>query len=445
MDTWMRQVFVPAALGQTVSDVLFAGREHAVARLGRVARGSSGSIAAGPARGSAMPARTARSAATSRRGGRGAPEPDRARASARAQARCPPPARPSARTSGSRRRPRSRVVEELTRIFLADIKDPLTRRAIVPRRSCVEARRSRCHARHAFFSRRRPQDAFDRLLRRYRCRARTATVSFCTTRSARPAPSAARTTTPAAPRPPPRGVAELRAWSRTAAPAELWRYTADPLYLIENPTVREAFFPTGGHRLAVEPAGPDDPHAIEAVARGHEPFAALDLLRAWWAGAPGSFQLVAMSTASSPASRCLCRDGEPRRPICSRRDPVAVAWPDPSPGAADPAAGSGCCFSSRWLLDRESGLHPAPSTAALVLDLKRTYLEAASGAASCVRCRAPARPTSRARDRTRLSGSLSAKASLCPYRRSHSSADGQRLRTGLGRRVAPSDSWRPAR
>jgi DNA-binding response OmpR family regulator len=29
----------------------------------------------------------------------------------------------------------------------------------------------------------------------------------------------------------------------------------------------------------------------------------------------------------------------------------------------------------RWLLDREAGLHPAPSTAALVLDLKRAYLE----------------------------------------------------------------------
>lgn len=35
---------------------------------------------------------------------------------------------------------------------------------------------------------------------------------------------------------------------------ELWRYTADALYLIENPIVREAFFPSGAQRYAVESA-----------------------------------------------------------------------------------------------------------------------------------------------------------------------------------------------
>jgi hypothetical protein len=36
---------------------------------------------------------------------------------------------------------------------------------------------------------------------------------------------------------------QLRRELRTASPADLWRYTADLLYLIENPAVREAFFP----------------------------------------------------------------------------------------------------------------------------------------------------------------------------------------------------------
>ena len=36
---------------------------------------------------------------------------------------------------------------------------------------------------------------------------------------------------------------QLRGEIRHAGPPDLWRYTADLIYLIENPVVREAFFP----------------------------------------------------------------------------------------------------------------------------------------------------------------------------------------------------------
>jgi hypothetical protein len=49
---------------------------------------------------------------------------------------------------------------------------------------------------------------------------------------------------------------ELRTEAKGAPPHELWRYTADMLYLIDNPIVREAFFPTGAEPMAVDPAGP---------------------------------------------------------------------------------------------------------------------------------------------------------------------------------------------
>src|SRR5215468_10730764 len=58
---------------------------------------------------------------------------------------------------------------------------------------------------------------------------------------------------------------QLRRELRNAPPADLWRYTADLLYLIENPAVREAFFPTASHRYAVEPARP--PPRSSACAR----------------------------------------------------------------------------------------------------------------------------------------------------------------------------------
>ena len=59
---------------------------------------------------------------------------------------------------------------------------------------------------------------------------------------------------------------ELRTEARTAPPGDLWRYTADMLYLIDNPLVREAFFPSGTQPLAVEPSRPDD-----AAVPGHRP------------------------------------------------------------------------------------------------------------------------------------------------------------------------------
>jgi hypothetical protein len=165
---------------------------------------------------------------------------------------------------------------------------------------------------------------------------------------------------------------QLRRELRTAGPRDLWRYTADLLYLIENPAVREAFFPTGDHRFTIEPAGPDDVPFIEAVVERHESSAARELLHAWWQALPGSFQVARDVDGSIAAVRCLCRDGELPSELL-RRDPVAVAWRTDLRERPVPR-GQRVLFE-RWLLDRETGRYPAPSTAALVLDLKRAYLE----------------------------------------------------------------------
>jgi hypothetical protein len=75
-------------------------------------------------------------------------------------------------------------------------------------------------------------------------------------------------------------------------PAELWRYTADMLYLIEQPVVREAFFPTTEHLFSVEAATPADAPVIEAIVRRHEPTAAAEQLLSWWDQAPQGFRVV---------------------------------------------------------------------------------------------------------------------------------------------------------
>ena len=51
---------------------------------------------------------------------------------------------------------------------------------------------------------------------------------------------------------------------------ELWRYTADMLYLLDNPAVREAFFPSDAQPLAVEPVQAADHAAVAAITRRHD-------------------------------------------------------------------------------------------------------------------------------------------------------------------------------
>src|SRR5690606_7378978 len=62
---------------------------------------------------------------------------------------------------------------------------------------------------------------------------------------------------------------QLARESKAVGRGELWRYTADMLYLIENPVVREAFFPSGTQSLAVEPATAADGDAIHAIVTTH--------------------------------------------------------------------------------------------------------------------------------------------------------------------------------
>src|SRR6266480_4200565 len=53
---------------------------------------------------------------------------------------------------------------------------------------------------------------------------------------------------------------ELRIEVQHAGRSELWRYTADLLYLLENPDIREVFFPSGASEVAIEAAlGADAP------------------------------------------------------------------------------------------------------------------------------------------------------------------------------------------
>ncbi len=161
----------------------------------------------------------------------------------------------------------------------------------------------------------------------------------------------------------------LRSEVGDAGRSELWRYTADMLYLIRNPTVREAFFPSGARELTVEPAGEAEAEDVVAIARRHEGPEAVDLLRYWWRVRPHRFHVVLDADGRVAGFYLMLPADEAR---AAPQDPVVRGWLEHLEGGGpDP---EDTLFIRRWL-SREDGEAPSPVQAACWLDIKRTYME----------------------------------------------------------------------
>lgn len=161
----------------------------------------------------------------------------------------------------------------------------------------------------------------------------------------------------------------LRSEVSDAGRSELWRYTADMLYLIENPIVREAFFPSGGRELTVEPAGEEDLEDILRVARLHDGPEAVDLLRYWWRIRSHRFHAAFDADGDVVGFYLMLPADEARE---APQDPLVQGWLEHLFGdGPDPAD---TLFIRRWL-SRDDGESPSPVQAACWLDIKRTYME----------------------------------------------------------------------
>jgi hypothetical protein len=262
-----------------------------------------------------------------------------------------------------------RVVEELSSLFLADITDPQTRRAL---EAASVVRRVTVPILTAMLPDASPQDAQERIR----------TLPFVQPdRDGLHIHDAVREAIAATLRAD--NPAQYLAYRRSAyrhfmmelrrAPAsDLWRYTADLLYLLENAVVREAFFPSGGHEYAVEPAKAGDERAILDIIERHEDSASARYLSRWWSEAPETFAVTrdwkgvvagfysVFDPLNVPGR--LCRD-----------DPVTRDWLghlDRQPMPRQQRA----LFLRRWL-SAEDGEAPSAVQAACWVDVKRKYLE----------------------------------------------------------------------
>jgi hypothetical protein len=159
---------------------------------------------------------------------------------------------------------------------------------------------------------------------------------------------------------------------RRAPASDLWRYTADLLYVLENPVVREAFFPRGGMECAVEPARSQDGQAILDIIEQHENSVTARHLTRWWSEAQETFA-VARDRKGSVAGFYLVFDpaNVPAR-LC-REDPITSEWLDHLDQHPMPRQ-QRALFLRRWL-SADGGEAPSAAQAACWVDVKRKYLE----------------------------------------------------------------------
>jgi len=159
----------------------------------------------------------------------------------------------------------------------------------------------------------------------------------------------------------------LRAELRTAGRADLWRYTADMLYLLENPIVRNAFFPSGSDELTIEPARAADRAAITALSAAQQGPEATALVDAWWRSAPDAFRVVRDPAGAVQGFSCLCQPQDVSRALL-RNDPVTAAWMEHLRRAPVPSG-------QRVLFKRHALASDDIAMSRLWLDIKRVYLE----------------------------------------------------------------------
>jgi hypothetical protein len=260
-----------------------------------------------------------------------------------------------------------RVVEELSALYLADVSDPVTRRAL---EATAVVRRATVTLLAGMLPDQAPEDALDRLRDLPFGEARQDGLTIHEAVQSAMARSL-QASDPVRHRQYRRSAWRvLRDEVRDAAPGELWRYTADMLYLIENPVVREAFFPSGAQPLAVEPATATDLPEIEHIAERHDGTDGRKLMVAWWRHQPGAFSVVRDRDGRITGFHCLLDHTSLMPPRVD--DPVVEGW-FRHLRANPPPAGQLVLGYRRWL-DLEHGEAPCATQAASWLDVKRTYM-----------------------------------------------------------------------
>lgn len=165
---------------------------------------------------------------------------------------------------------------------------------------------------------------------------------------------------------------QLRAEVRDASRSDLWRYTADMLWLVDVPLIREGFFPSSPQRYSVETASPDDAAEIAAIIDRHHGPEMRDVLRRWWDRLPTAFR-VGRDPTGRVAGFHLAIELTPRTMRWLADEPIGGAYIDHL--RRHPVSPNQRVLVAAALLGAETGEAPSPVQAACWLDIKRLYME----------------------------------------------------------------------
>ena len=165
---------------------------------------------------------------------------------------------------------------------------------------------------------------------------------------------------------------QLRNEVARASNQDMWRYTADLLYILQNPIVREAFFPTTDHLYSVDAARPADGEAIAEIAERYMPPASTKAIATWWRLLPEAFRIVRDRLDMVAGFYMVCEIDRVSHRLVEEDPILELAWEHlrqyPVP------RGQRVLFSRAWL-SRDFGEAPSPVQAASWLDIKRLYMD----------------------------------------------------------------------
>ncbi len=145
------------------------------------------------------------------------------------------------------------------------------------------------------------------------------------------------------------------------------------IHLVDEPLVREAFFPSVVQHYAVETARPDDRDAILEIVGRHESTDQRSLVGEWWAAVPGAFRVARSPRGEVVAFTILCEQSEiPQRLLT--RDSVCEPWRRHL--RTHPVPRGQRVLFVRLALAYATGTAASPCLAALLRDMERASLEA---------------------------------------------------------------------
>jgi len=155
-----------------------------------------------------------------------------------------------------------------------------------------------------------------------------------------------------------------------AGASDLHRFTADLLFLIDNPFVREAMFPATAHAFSVERSREEDAEALRALWHEYDTPEGAEVLDAWLRLRPEAVRSVRDRTGAVVGCSVVAEWRDIPHAL-ERQDPVVAAWSRHAARSPLPP-GQRTLTHRRWLA-AGTGEGPSGVQAAALLDVKRDY------------------------------------------------------------------------